>query len=237
VLPTLNESNLDERAGIGGAAGATVPVGPPALWWLWVVPENGPVDWNHNIIWWETGVSADINYVRRGELPEKGGPSPGQVLTGHNDWPVLWYKLSGHSNFQPGVHIDIPEEITYEVYREVYGPRINATLDFDPDTFNLGSQGQFVTTYIELPQGYNVSNIDISSLMLNISVPALSRPIEIGDYDSDGITDLMVKFDRQEVIEILEPGEQLVYLTGRLSDGTSLTGDEIIWVLPSKGEK
>ncbi len=230
VLSALNESNLDENAGIGAAAGVTVPVGPlPVV----VVNESGPIDWNRNNIS-DTSVSADINYVRTQGV---GGPSPGQVFTGHSDWPVLWYRLSGHSNFQDGVHIDIPEEMTYEMYREVYGPRINARLDFEPDTFNLGSQGQFVTTYIELPQGFNVSNIDISSLMLNISVPALSTPIEIGDYDSDGTTDLMVKFDRQEVIEILEPGEQLVYLTGRLSDGTSLTGDEIIWVLPSKGEK
>ncbi len=237
VLPTLDESSLDENAGIGGAAGVTVPVGPLRLNGLpWIVSESGPVNWNHNGNW-DTGVNADINYVRANVPADDGGPSPGQVLTGHNDWPVLWYRLSGHSNFQDGVHIDIPEEMTYEVYREIYGPRINATLDFDPDTLNLGSQGQFVTTYIELPGGFNVSDIVISSLMLNISVPALSTPIEIGDYDSDGITDLMVKFDRQEVIEILDPGEHLVYLTGRLSDGTSLSGDEIIWVFPKKQKK
>jgi hypothetical protein len=116
ALPTLDESNLDESAGIGGDAGATVPVGPlPVV----VVSESGPIDWNGDGDTQDTGLSADINYVR---TSDPGGPSPGQVLTGHNDWPVLWYRLSGHANFQDGVHDEttIPEEMTYEVYRELY---------------------------------------------------------------------------------------------------------------------
>ncbi|MCL6558757.1 MAG: hypothetical protein K6U74_08110, partial [Firmicutes bacterium] len=33
-------------------------------------------------------------------------------------------------------------------------PIIPATVDFDPDTLNLKSQGKYVTTYIELPVGH-----------------------------------------------------------------------------------
>jgi len=69
------------------------------------------------------------------------------------------------------------------------------------------------------------------SLELNELVPPLPKPIEIGDYDSDGINDLMVKFDRQELIEVLEPGEQIIDITGRLWDGRPIAGFDIIRVI------
>ncbi len=55
-------------------------------------------------------------------------------------------------------------------------------IDFEPDLLNLASPGKFVTVYIELPDVLDVGEIDISSLMLNISASALSTPIEIGDH-------------------------------------------------------
>jgi len=109
-------------------------------------------------------------------------------------------------------------------------------VDFDPDTLNLKSKGKFVTVYIELPEDFDLSEIDLFSLALNELVPPLPKPIEIGDYDSDGINDLMVKFDRQELIEALEQGGQIINLTGRLSDGRLLAGFNMITVI-DKGKK
>jgi len=80
-------------------------------------------------------------------------------------------------------------------------------------------------------EGFDVSDIVISSLKLNDSVSALTKPVKIGDYDEDGIADLMVKFDRQQVIEILGSGTQMVILTGRLSDGRLLAGIDFIRVI------
>ena len=60
-------------------------------------------------------------------------------------------------------------------------------IDFDPNTLNLRSKGRFITVYIELPEGFDVNQIDIASILLNDSVPALDKPTEIGDYDKDGI--------------------------------------------------
>jgi len=84
-------------------------------------------------------------------------------------------------------------------------PIIPATVNFDPDTLNLKSVGQWVTVYMELPvgHGYDTSQIDVSSLKLNGTVPALSEPTQIGDYDGDGIADLMGKFDRAAIIQWL----------------------------------
>ncbi len=91
-----------------------------------------------------------------------------------------------------------------------------ATIDFHPDTLNLKSKGQWMTCYIELPEGHDVEDISINTIAItSISVngeeaevgdcdgngildgiPAEDQPTEVGDYDEDGIPDLMVKFDR-----------------------------------------
>lgn len=93
---------------------------------------------------------------------------------------------------------------------------LQATVDIDPDTINLKSKGQFITVYIELPPGYDVNQIDISSIMLNGTIPALGHPTEVNDYDNDGIPDLMVKFDRASVQSLLSPGDNTLIITGRL---------------------
>lgn len=89
---------------------------------------------------------------------------------------------------------------------------VPATIDFDPDTLNPKSQGKYVTVYIELPEEYDVNDIDISTIELTYGVGSVSAedtPTEIGDHDENGIPDLMVKFDRQDVVAILAPGEEI----------------------------
>lgn len=113
---------------------------------------------------------------------------------------------------------------------------------FDPDTLNLKSKGKFVTAYIELPEGYEISQIDIPSIMLNGLVPVLAKPTEIGDYDNDGISDLMVKFDRSKAQAILNPGEEVILtLTGEVSYNgghADFKGSETIRVINhGKGKK
>jgi Tol biopolymer transport system component len=112
-----------------------------------------------------------------------------------------------------------------------------ATINVDPNTLNLRSMGNFVTTYIELPEGFDVTNINASSILLNNTVPIdLSAPITIGDYNNDGIPDLMVKFDRATVLQYLT-SEGIMFanftmtLTGRLYDGTAFEGSDTIRVI------
>ena len=48
--------------------------------------------------------------------------------------------------------LDIPTNpYIVKVEESVIVPMIPATIDFDPDTLNLGSMGKWVTVYIELP--------------------------------------------------------------------------------------
>jgi len=109
---------------------------------------------------------------------------------------------------------------------------IPATVDFNPNTLNQKSKGNWVTVFIEFPDGYDINNIDVSTIMLNDIIPAEMRPIGFGDEDDDGIPDLMVKFNRLAVIDLLDSGEMVyIIITGDLLDGTSFRGTDIIRVI------
>jgi hypothetical protein len=112
-----------------------------------------------------------------------------------------------------------------------------ATIDIDPDTLNLKSKGRWITAYIELPSGYEVADIDVSTLLLNGSVQAELKPASIGDDDNDEIIDLMAKFDRAAVEDILVIGDNVeITVSGSLTDGIQFAGTDIIRVI-SKGKK
>jgi len=118
---------------------------------------------------------------------------------------------------------------------------IVATVDIVPNELNLRSTGRWTTAYTELPEGYNVSDIDVSTIRLNITIPVdLVAPTKIGDYDSDTVPDLMVKFNRTKVVEyilpIVEYGNVTLTLTGQLYNGTSFKGSDIIKVSALAGD-
>ena len=118
------------------------------------------------------------------------------------------------------------------------------TIDFDPDTLNLESKGKWVTVYIELPEGYDVVDIDVSTVYLyecDNSILAEPHPTEIGDYDDDGIADLMVKFDRQILIDYLKEqgcgdGDITELTVTGEATGTRFEGFDTIQVI-SKGKR
>jgi parallel beta-helix repeat protein len=114
-------------------------------------------------------------------------------------------------------------------------PVVSANVDICPQALNLGSKGKWITVYIELPEGYNVADISASSILLNNTIPAEPKPIALGDYDSDGIPDLMVKFNRTEVISFI--GDRTGYprfatvtltIAGNLNNEIPLQGSDTI---------
>jgi len=115
-------------------------------------------------------------------------------------------------------------------------PLVEATLDIDPNSLNLKSKGKWITAHIELPKSYDVKAINISMIMLNCTIPAALRPTAIGDYDNDGVPDLMVKFDRTEVIRYIVSmkGRQTRFtqvkltITGGLENGIHFEGSDTI---------
>lgn len=128
-------------------------------------------------------------------------------------------------------------------FKYMWSP-LPATVDIDPDTLNLKSRGRWITCYIELPEFYDVDDIDRATILLNGTIPVapfwVNKPREsvVGDYDDDGIPDLIVKFSRPTVIEYL--GQNIAYgnatltVMGEFYDGTSFEGSGMIRVkMPS----
>ena len=113
---------------------------------------------------------------------------------------------------------------------------IAANIEINPDTLNPKSKGNPVTAYIEFPEGYEVSQIDIATVTLKVSgteITAQAKPTAVGDYDSDGIADLMVKFDLEALINALskQSGDVILTISGSLTGGIEFTGTDTLRVL------
>lgn len=106
-----------------------------------------------------------------------------------------------------------------------------------PKTLNLRSCGRWISVHIRLLVGYCTSDVDVSTLMLNGTVPADSRLTIIGGNDSG--RDLLLKFDRAKVIQCIlnstkiteKPTTVTLAITGKLKNGTLLQGSDNIKVI------
>jgi len=99
-------------------------------------------------------------------------------------------------------------------------------LTFNPQVLNKSSGGRWVTGYLE-PAG----DYDLGSILLNGTVPvAAGAPTSVGDFDADGIPDLMVKFDRAEVTALLEVGNSVPITVSGLVGGECFEATDMIKV-------
>jgi hypothetical protein len=128
---------------------------------------------------------------------------------------VVWWKM-----WWTGYGDDV-----YYKRREVSRGPIETTIDIDPDTLNLKSKGRWITCYIDLPEGYNVNEIDISTILLEDTIPA-----EWGDVQG---STLMVKFSRSEVEDYIGAPQDAIelWVTGEFYDGTQFEGSDTIRVI------
>jgi len=107
---------------------------------------------------------------------------------------------------------------------------LTATVNIGPSTLNLKSKGKWITCQITLPEGYKVSDIDVSTILLDGVIPA-GRGEILGDT-------LMVKFARADVIQHIKEelritkDEVTLTITGNLIQGTAFEGKDTISVIP-----
>lgn len=114
---------------------------------------------------------------------------------------------------------------------------LSADVTMEPKTINLKSQGRWVTAFIELPLGYDVNDIDVSSILLEGIIPADEHHTTVGDHDGDGTPDLMVKFSKSALEDILLLGNNTVIISGELTTGERFEGEITIEIKnpPSSG--
>ena len=91
------------------------------------------------------------------------------------------------------------------------------------------SKGRWVTCYIELPEGYDAADILCDTVKLNGAVRC--EKSDIGDYDKDGIPDIMVKFDREQVASLLQPADAVTVTVDGMAGSVRFTGTDVIRVI------
>ena len=125
------------------------------------------------------------------------------------------------------------------VATQVRANSLTADVDIDPDSLLLKDEergyGKWITAYIGLPDGYDVNNISVSSVTLEV----IGGHVSVSRYDVQGNI-LMVKFDRAIVISFLWPmiehmsprvkHEVTLTVTGNLCDGDAFEGSDSIKV-------
>ncbi len=98
-----------------------------------------------------------------------------------------------------------------------------------PETLNLASKGKFKVT-IRLPDGYDVNNIDLNTVMCE-GAPALK-----GKVKNKGNV-LEVTFNRHDLVNVSTGKAVRLTVTGMLMDGTKFEGSDIIRVINKSNGK
>jgi hypothetical protein len=121
---------------------------------------------------------------------------------------------------------------------------VTVELKILPCVLNLKSKGKWITAIIEFPEGYLAGKVDISSILLNGTVRAESKPCAFGDFDGDGKEELMVKFDRKAVIKLIVDkckvrvncgfSRVTLTVTGRFSNRTPFKGSATVKIISTK---
>lgn len=124
---------------------------------------------------------------------------------------------------------------------------IEAVVDVHPESLNLGSKGRWITVFIKFPDNTSASEVNVSSVMLNGTIPVNHKPVTIEDVDEDGSLELMVKFDRFEVISYVLTNANSTALaemrftdmsfivSGALYDGTLFHGSDVTKTIYKSG--
>lgn len=167
--------------------------------------------------------SSAMNAFTVSEVIDISGLGKGSYvfIVNRRSWRQASGKLSG--TLVPGKWITetvLKDEITIGQPRWSEGPmtmdRERALfVEFVPPVLQLNKKGGTIKAYIELSANLDVNKILIGSVRLNDTVVPLPSPTEVGDYDNDGRKDLMVLFDKTQIINLFHvPGEHNIEVTG-----------------------
>lgn len=86
----------------------------------------------------------------------------------------------------------------YDIFMIRLQEQIFASVDIDPDTLNLKSNGQWIKAYVTLPEGYSVEDVDVTTV--NVTHNDFVLTADWGEVQ-DGV--LMINFDRAALRDYL----------------------------------
>ncbi len=102
----------------------------------------------------------------------------------------------------------------YPLMRPFASP-VLATVKFDPSSIPLNSQATYLVALVELPEGFKVSELVLSSIRLNSTIePTIVVPSILS---SSGAQVLLVKFNMEDVKTLLpKPGDYRLQVGGNI---------------------
>jgi hypothetical protein len=109
-------------------------------------------------------------------------------------------------------------------------------IDIKPETLNLKSKGNWVTVFVEPPEGYEAEDIIADSVVISAVGGTITNiePVRsnLTDSDDDGVNELKLKYSRGELQSAISQsnltGQVEVTLTGTLSDTKTFMGSDTI---------
>ena len=170
-----------------------------------------------------------VNFVENAETTSFSATDIPETTGAIHQYTIDWETLS-QGGEGVTVQIDFDGDGTFELTITTNSTFtfVPAAIDIEPDTLNLKSNIKWVTAYIELPEGYDVTDIDVGTVELWYEVNSVLA--EWGDIQ-DGT--LMVKFNGKAVQDLF-PGPvdaATVAVTGEVQDGTPFVGNDTIRVI------
>jgi hypothetical protein len=111
-----------------------------------------------------------------------------------------------------------------------------AYVEIVPKTINLGAKGKYVTCYVELPAGFDPSDVIIESVHPTPGEDIRPAKYAIGDHDRNGIEDLMLKLPRMEIESVIGVGDSVpVTVVGEVKDTAWFVGTDYVRVISPGG--
>ncbi len=110
------------------------------------------------------------------------------------------------------------------------GERLETLAEIEPDNILIGLESPWVAAYVEVPEGFDASQVDASNIYLDGVVQAVPDSVLAVDYDLDGEAEVRALFVRHDVEDLLtESGPTMLRLTGFI-DGFELGADPEVTV-------
>jgi DNA-binding beta-propeller fold protein YncE len=116
-------------------------------------------------------------------------------------------------------------------------PPLEARFEVFPPILIVKLKNPYVTGWVQLPDGFAVRDIDVSTVRLNGTVPALTNKVIYCDLNFDHVEDVLYIFKKADLIATLEPGKllQTVTITGNVGDRTFTGEDWLLALFPHVG--
>jgi parallel beta-helix repeat protein len=213
------------------------------LWWLWWSCGIELLGARFNSIYHNNFINNTKHVIVIGEthhnIWDDGYPSGGNYWDNYTSVDVycgLYQNKTGSDGIGDTPYIIDPNNVDHYPLMSPCTPALITAVDIYPKILVLKDKGRIVTAYIELPKNYEITDINVSSILLMGTIPMnVETPTEIGDHNNNTIPDLMVNFDRTAVYQLILSkgitcGNITLTVSGSLIDGTPFEGSNKILV-------